>query len=144
MRITIALLGLLAFPACALLTEPRPKLPPADLPVEMGPAELGFDGSAFSIEGSEGAVIVRDRAITGECHRRESHGAYLDGDEVVFWVAHTGRRWTSCNLVGIVFGYEAIVGGLPPGEHPVRVDYIGDVSSDSYPRPDLRATVTVR
>jgi hypothetical protein len=144
MRTTIALLGLLALSSCALLTEPRPALPPAELPVEMGPGELAFEGSDFSIEGGEGVVVVRDRAITGECHRYENYGAYPDGDEVVFWIAHTGGRSRICTAIGIVFGYEAVVGGLTAGERAVRVEYIGHVGSDSYPRPDLRATVTVR
>jgi hypothetical protein len=140
----ILVLGLTSVAACALITEPRPELPPADLPVEMGPAELGFEGSVFSIEGGEGTVVVRDRAITGVCHRYEDHGAYLDGDEVVIWIAHTGARSRICPDIGIVFGYEAVIGGLPAGERDVRVEYIGDVSSDSYPRPALSARVTVR
>jgi len=135
---------LVSLAACALITEPRQELPPAELPVEMQAASLPEMPDAFSVAGSEGAVIVRDRAITGVCHRHENHGAYLDGDEVVFWIAHTGRLRTPCQDIGLLRPYEARIGGLEPGEYGVRVDYIGEIDTDSYPRPDLRATVTVR
>jgi hypothetical protein len=131
--------------ACAAVPGPRERLPPADLAVEVSGTALEWaDENPFDIEGSEGAVVIRDRAVTGRCHRRENHGAYRDRDEVVFWMAHTGEKGAICQAIAVIFGYEAVVRGLSAGEHTVRVEYIGHVSSDGAPGQPLQARVTVR
>jgi hypothetical protein len=131
--------------ACAAVTGPGALLPPSDLPVEVRGSGLPMaDEHPFSIEGAEGAVVIRDRAVTGRCHRRENHGAYRDGDEVVFWMAHTGARGSICQAIAMIFGYEAVVRGLPAGEFTVRVEYIGHVSSDRAPGQPHHARVMVR
>jgi hypothetical protein len=130
--------------ACALLTEGRAKLPPAELPVEMHRLSLvAAPTSLFSVEGAENAVIVRDLAVTGVCHRHENHGAYLDGDEIVLWIAHTGSLRGDCPSVGTFRPYEAVISGLDPGDHRFRVDYIGQIDTFGHPRPGLSASVTV-
>jgi hypothetical protein len=140
-----ALSLLLLLAGCSHIVEPAESLPPAELPVQFDTTPTMMAETA-AIEGGVGAVTVRDRAITGICHRHENHGAYLRDGVVTFWIAHTGwrRGFGACPDVGRLIPYRATVGGLQPGSYTVRVQYIGQISSDSYPRADLDQTVVVR
>lgn len=132
---------LLGLAACMRL--PQEPLPPSELPVQFQTLPLQQRVS-FAVEGQAGAVIVQDQTITGECHRREDHGAYLRGTVLTFWVAHTGRRGTTCPDIGVLGAYRATIGDLPAGVYQVQVEYVGDVSTDTYPRPQLVQSITVR
>ena len=136
------LLLLVALGGCAFV--PEEPVPPAELPVAFAAIAPPEERSAFAVQGGAGEIQVRDRTITGVCHRRERHGAYRRGDTVTFWIAHTGQKGEVCIALGIVAGYRATIGDLPPGEYLLRVEYIGDVNTDSYPRPALEQQVTVR
>jgi hypothetical protein len=130
---------------CATATDPGVPLPPADLPVTVQGSPVNWDRNPLVVEGDVGSVRIRDRAITGRCHRDENHGAYRDGDEIVFWIAHTGAAAGEvCQAIGVIVSYEAVVGGVEPGEQRVRVDYIGQIGHDGDQRDALRSTVTVR
>jgi hypothetical protein len=101
--------------------------------------------TSFAVEAGAGSITVQDRTVTGICHKQENHGAYLDGSTVTFWIAHTG--WTegaACPRVGRLGAYRATIQGLKPGSYLFRVQYIGAINTDSYPRPVLEQQVTVK
>jgi len=97
----------------------------------------------FAVEVQTGAIVVQDRTITGICHKREDRGAHLEGSVVTLWFAHTGAGAGVCQAIGMPGAYQATIRGLSSGPHLLRVMYIGDIYSDSYPRPQLEQQVTV-
>jgi hypothetical protein len=128
--------------ACGPLLEPEEGvLPPRELPVQF---ESIPQTAAFHIQGAAGAVIVQDLAVTGPCPRREEHGAYRRGDVVTFWMAHIVLRGLECRLTAMSLPYRATILNVPAGTYTVRVEYIGQISSDrSPPSQNLEQQVTV-
>jgi hypothetical protein len=136
------ILVLLLASGCAHMLGPDEALPPAELPVTF--QSLLPPDIFFAIEGGNGEITVQDRAITGICHQREAHGAYRRETTITFWIAHVGARENLCQSLGKFIPYRASIGNVPPGTYTVRVEYIGHINSDTYPRPDLEQQVTVR
>ncbi len=117
-------------------------LPPSNLSVEFQSPPVQ---TPFSVETGAGFIVVQDRTITGVCHKRENHGAYLEGSTVTFWIAHTGwNGGDSCPAIGKQGAYRATIRDLKPGNYLFRVQYIGEISTDTYPRPNLEQQVTVQ
>lgn len=139
----IALVSVLMLTGCAQMLDPEDDaLPPSNLPVEFQSAPMG---TQFSVEAGEGVIVVQDETITGICHKRENRGAYLEGSTVTLWFAHTG--WAVgdvCPAVGKLAAYRATIGGLQAGTYQLRVQYIGEIDTDTYPRPNLEQQVTVQ
>lgn len=132
----------LALSGCAQLLEPdEDTLLPSNLAVEL--ASVSYL-TGFAVEGMTGSILVQDRTITGICHKRENHGAYLEGSVVTLWFAHTGNKTDVCPAVGVIGGYRATIQGLAPGTYLLRVQYIGHIDTDTYPRPELEWQVTVQ
>ncbi len=140
--IRILFIAVLALSGCALMTADDFAFPPAELPVTVQTVPHQ-EITEFAIVGDDGSVVIRDRAMTGICHKQERDGAYLRDGVLTFWRAHVGDKYEICPQVGRFAAYEAKVEGLAPGTYHVRVEYIGYISSDLYPRPQLEATVTV-
>jgi hypothetical protein len=142
MRLFLLPLLLILLPACsAFQSAMEEDLPPSNLPVTF--AEAPYETS-FAVEGGAGVIVVQDRAITGICHRHENRGAYREDGVVTLWIAHTGNEGEVCPLVGRMVPYRATISGLEPGTYRLRVEYIGQIQTDTYPRPDLEQDVTVR
>lgn len=139
----VALVSVLMLTGCAQMLDPGDEaLPPSNLPVEFQspPAQ-----TPFSVETGAGFIVVQDRTVTGVCHKRENRGAYLEGSTVTLWIAHTG--WPggdACPAIGKVGAYRATIQGLQAGTYLLRVQYIRDIDTDTYPRPNLEQQVTVR
>lgn len=131
----------LALAGCSHLMEPGDVLPPSYLPVEFESAPVE---TQFSIEAGAGFIVVEDVTITGVCHARENRGAYMEGAIVTLWFAHTGSKGSgACPSIGQVSAYRATIRDLQPGTYMLRVQYIGDIDTDTYPRPVLEQQVTV-
>jgi hypothetical protein len=142
MRRMTPLAALLAAGACTGVFAPeRPPLPPSTLPLTFAAAPWE---TTFAVEAHQGAIVVRDRTITGVCHRYEDRGAYRDGEVVTLWIAHTGSGRDPCISVGRLDGYMATVSGLSPGSYRLRVQYIGDIDTGTHPRPPPETAVEVR
>jgi hypothetical protein len=136
----IPLVLLLALGACANILEPGPALPPDDLPIEFTEAPLETE---FSITAGAGSVVVEDRTTTGVCHKHENRGAYREGSVLTVWIAHTGWGSGICPAIGKAGAYRATIRDLDPGTYTVRVRYIGDIGTGSYPVPALEQVVVV-
>jgi len=140
LRFVLVLLPVLS--GCALMLAPEEDaLPPSNLPVEFAVAPLETE---FAVAGQTGSIVVHDRTVTGVCHKRENRGAFLEDSVVTLWFAHTGSSRDICPAIAKLGAYRAAIGGLQPGSYTVRVQYIGQIDSDTYPRAQLEQQVTVR
>lgn len=139
MRTRILLTSVLVLGACSRATEPDGALP-------LDFRSVSYDQvQAFSAEGQTGSIVVRDRFITGVCHDRETQEAQLHDSTVTLRIAHPRASGPgACIALGKPGAYLATVGGLAPGRYRLRVEYVGEISTETYPRPELQQTVVVR
>jgi hypothetical protein len=133
------LIALLIFGACSHSTQPE-----GALPLEF--RSVPYDEvQAFAAEGQSGSLGVRDRFITGVCHDRETQEAWLRGSTVTLRIAHPRSDGPgACIALGKLGAYVATIGGLAPGTYLVQVEYSGDISTETYPRPAMPQSVGVR
>jgi hypothetical protein len=131
---------------CAQPVDPGDdELPPSNLAVEF--QSLAVHTTQFAVEAGAGSVTVQDRTITGTCHEHENRGAYREGSTVTLWIAHTGwkaGRNVACPDIGVGGAYRATIHGLEPGGYLLRVQYIGQIHTATYPRPALEQQITIR
>lgn len=140
MRRPALLAAALLLSSCSFLTEPAPP----SLPLEYQPRQPE-EVPAFSAEGGAGVIVVRDRYTAGVCHERETRTATRNGSVMTLRIDYPRAvpSGQACIALGRTGAYEATIGGLDAGTYRVRVEYEGDISSDSDPAL-LSATITVQ
>lgn len=115
-------LAALAIGACSSPTEN--KTPQVPLPVTGTQVSAPIDNlPSLAVVGGVGSITVTGSYVDGNgCVPQLVFAAVLKGDTVAFGYFPDYSGAQVCLLMPAAWTFQAVVGSIPPGTHPVRVE----------------------